>query len=185
MPTSDDNLNNGKMTFDCPTAPKSPKYSANAALSQFRFRSDNAHRLRLMNTGADAAQKFSLDGHDMTVISNDFVAVEPYTTNVVTLGVGQPADVIIDDLETRSCRTGYGAMLLVPVLVSQLHLLWCCTKMQITRKVPTTQPQYYPVGCAYDALGQTVPQYSMALKEPEISIVLDATVRQDERGIGR
>lgn len=48
-----------------------------------------------MNTGADAAQQFSIDAHDMTVISNDFVAVEPYTTNVVTLGVGQRTDVIV------------------------------------------------------------------------------------------
>jgi FtsP/CotA-like multicopper oxidase with cupredoxin domain len=40
-------------------------------------------------------QKFTLDGHNMTVITNDFVPIEPYDTQVVTLGVGQRTDVLI------------------------------------------------------------------------------------------
>ncbi len=40
-------------------------------------------------------QRFSIDGHNMTVIANDFVPVKPYTTNVVTLGIGQRADVLV------------------------------------------------------------------------------------------
>jgi hypothetical protein len=34
----------------------------------------------LINAGAEGIQKFSLDGHTMTVIANDFVPVLPYQT---------------------------------------------------------------------------------------------------------
>ena len=48
-----------------------------------------------MNTGAEGLQRFSIDGHNMTVISNDFVDVQPYVTKVVTLGIGQRSDVLV------------------------------------------------------------------------------------------
>lgn len=39
-------------------------------------------------------QKFSIDGAELTVIANDFVPLVPYTTDVVTLGIGQRTDVL-------------------------------------------------------------------------------------------
>jgi FtsP/CotA-like multicopper oxidase with cupredoxin domain len=41
-------------------------------------------------------QKFTIDGHNFTIIANDFIPINPYTTNVVTLGVGQRSDVIVE-----------------------------------------------------------------------------------------
>ena len=38
----------------------------------------------------------------MTVIANDFVPVKPYTTNVVTLGVGQRTDVLVNVSATET-----------------------------------------------------------------------------------
>jgi len=79
-PESDNNLINGKMNFDWSTAAdKTIKCASNAGLAKFRFQTGKRHRLRLINTGADAAQKFSIDGHIMTVIENDFVAVQVST----------------------------------------------------------------------------------------------------------
>lgn len=59
----------------------------NAGLSKFKFQTGKTHRLRLINAGAEGIQRFTIDNHVMTVIANDFVPVQPYTTNVVTLGV--------------------------------------------------------------------------------------------------
>lgn len=59
----------------------------NAGMSKFRFKKGKVHRLRLINAGAEGLQRFSIDGHLLTVIANDFVPVQPYTTKVVTLGV--------------------------------------------------------------------------------------------------
>lgn len=40
-------------------------------------------------------QKFAIDGHTLTVIAMDFTPVRPYNTSVLTLGVGQRADVLV------------------------------------------------------------------------------------------
>jgi hypothetical protein len=53
---------------------------SDAGLSSFRFTPGKRHRLRLINAGAEGTQKFTIDGHNMTVIANDFVPVIPYDT---------------------------------------------------------------------------------------------------------
>ncbi|KAI9172516.1 Ascorbase and Cu-oxidase [Paramyrothecium foliicola] len=94
---SDNNLINGKNNFNCSTkAPDDPApCTDNAGLAKFKFQRGKVHRLRLINGGAEALQRFAIDGHKMTVIANDFVAVEPYETDVVTLGIGQRTDVLV------------------------------------------------------------------------------------------
>jgi FtsP/CotA-like multicopper oxidase with cupredoxin domain len=67
----------------------------NAGISKFQFTSGKKHRLRLINTSGEGMQKFTIDGHNFTVIANDFVPIEPYTTDVITLGVAQRTDVIV------------------------------------------------------------------------------------------
>ena len=93
-PASDNNLINGKMDFDC-SIPTAGNCTSNAGLSTFRFQTGKTHRLRLINAGAEGIQRFTIDNHTMTVIANDFVPVEPYQTNVVTLGIGQRTDVLV------------------------------------------------------------------------------------------
>ena len=98
-PLSDNNLINGKMNFNCSLIPAGgPHCTPNAGLSKFRFHSGKKHRLRLINSGAEGIQRFTIDGHSMTIIANDFVPVKPYTTNVVTLGIGQRTDVIVQGI---------------------------------------------------------------------------------------
>ena len=67
----------------------------NAGLSKFNFQSGKTHRLRLINAGAEALQRFTIDGYEMTIIANDFVPVQPYTTTMITLGVGQRTDILV------------------------------------------------------------------------------------------
>ena len=67
----------------------------NAGLSKFNFQSGKTHRLRLINAGAEGIQRFTIDGYEMTIIANDFVPIKPYTTNMVTLGVGQRTDILV------------------------------------------------------------------------------------------
>lgn len=67
----------------------------NAGISKFSFTSGKKYLLRLINTSAEAIQKFTIDGHTFKVIANDFVPINPYETNVITLGVGQRSDVIV------------------------------------------------------------------------------------------
>ena len=114
-PNSDNNLINGKMNFNCSTVipGDTTPCTSNAGFSKFKFISGKTYKLRLINAGAEALQRFSIDGHNMTIIANDFVPVvscrtaplpmpwkltrhqQPYTTNVVTLGVGQRTDILV------------------------------------------------------------------------------------------
>lgn len=86
QPQSNNVLINGKMNFPCY---EGVNCTANAGVSKFSFTSGKKHRLRLINMSAEAMHKFSIDGHTMKVIANDFVPVEPYEVSVVTLAVGK------------------------------------------------------------------------------------------------
>ncbi|MCJ1432483.1 hypothetical protein MMC27_001840 [Xylographa pallens] len=63
-------------------------------MATFQFQTGKTHRLRLVNVGGDGIQRFSIDGHVMTVIANDFTPVVPYQSDIISLGVGQRTDII-------------------------------------------------------------------------------------------
>ncbi|KAK0712929.1 multicopper oxidase-domain-containing protein [Lasiosphaeria miniovina] len=56
-------------------------------------------QLRIINGSAGTAFVFSIDGHNLTIIANDLVPVEPYTTGSIVVAIGQRYDVIIDGLD--------------------------------------------------------------------------------------
>ena len=67
-PASNNNLINGKMSYPC--ANTTQTCTPNAGVSKFNFESGKKYRLRLINAGAEGVQKFSIDGHKITVIAN-------------------------------------------------------------------------------------------------------------------
>jgi hypothetical protein len=71
---------------------------SNAGIPKFKFTPGKVHRLRLINAGSEGIQKFSIDGHNLKVIANDFVPIIPYDTQVVTLGIGQRTDILVTGL---------------------------------------------------------------------------------------
>lgn len=95
VPKADNNLINGRNSFDCSLGPPGSACTPNATLSKFRFRRGKTHKLRLMNIGAAAFVKFSIDGHKLNVIANDFTPIEPYEADYVSLSVGQRVDVLV------------------------------------------------------------------------------------------
>lgn len=95
-PKSDNNLINGKMDYNCSLVTDGTPCVDNAGLAKFQFQTGKKYRLRLINAGAEGIQKFSIDGHTLTVMANDFVPIVPYQTEIVTLAVGQRSDVIVE-----------------------------------------------------------------------------------------
>ena len=92
--SADNILINGKNNFNCTRT--NLTCHEGAGLAKFQFQSGKKHRLRLINSGAEAIIQFSIDNHKLTVIANDFVPVQPYTVDVVSLVVGQRMDVIVE-----------------------------------------------------------------------------------------
>ncbi|KAF2159922.1 multicopper oxidase [Zasmidium cellare ATCC 36951] len=91
-PLANSNLIDGKTRFPCG---KTSLSCVTASYAKFNFTSGKNHKLRLMNVGSAAVQKFSIDGHVMQVVATDYMPVKPYNTSMVALGVGQRADVIV------------------------------------------------------------------------------------------
>ncbi|PVH73445.1 multicopper oxidase [Cadophora sp. DSE1049] len=154
VPSSDNNMINGKGIFDCSntTLPCTP----NAGISKFRFRKGKVHRLRLINTGAE-----------LTVISNDFAPIKPYTTKVVTLGVGQRADVLVT-ANVGGLTDSYWmrANMSIPCSVTKQPYALAAVGYDLASfsQAPKSKPWDVPdpATCANDDLALTVPFYPIA-----------------------
>lgn len=179
-PTSDSILINGRGRFNC----SDPSYSSDsqwltsnwasnitwscvdkAPLSQFRFQSGKVHRLRLINHGANGVQKFSIDGHNLTVIATDFVPTVPYTTDVVTLGVGQRTDILVTATNYTKGAVWMRAELPGgevcggsdnPLTLAAIYYEDADTSVD-----PETETSLDNNSCVNDDLSLTVPEYSI------------------------
>lgn len=55
----------------------------------------STYRLRVINTAIQSTFKFSIDGHKMKVIAADFVPLEGYEADVISINEGQRYDVLV------------------------------------------------------------------------------------------
>jgi FtsP/CotA-like multicopper oxidase with cupredoxin domain len=162
------NLVNGKANYPCAntTLPCTP----NAGLSKFAFESGKKYRLRLINPSSDALQKISLDGHNFTVIAYDFTPIQPVTTELITLGIGQRADVIVEAQGTSDGSYWFRSTLgpagpggcSLPDGISPNAMAVVYYEDADPDAVPTTTSDITPaqIGtCANDPLSGTVPLF--------------------------
>lgn len=182
-PLSDNNLINGKGSTNCATAGGS--CTPGAGLAQFQFQTGKTHRLRLVNAGAEAIQKFSIDNHVLTVMAIDFVPIVPYQATVLTLAVGQRMDVLVqasgnptDSVYMRSTISACSRF----KQPNAFGLIYYPNADQTAApssiaQVDNTNP------CAEDALSQVVPAFSMTpTAQPERVFELDITVGLNATG---
>lgn len=185
---SDNNLINGKMNFDCTKVAQGDKSKCtnNAGISKFKFTTGKTHRLRLINSGSEGVQRFSIDGHNMTVIANDFVEVNPYSTKVVTLGIGQRADVLVTANAGNSesafwIRSNITSCSLTnqPNAVAALYY-----DQADTTKQPASQAWNIPDPgtCANDDLAITTPMYKMQPPTPSSTNTFAVKLFQNASG---
>lgn len=185
---SNSNLINGKMNFDCskkPAGDNTPCVS-NAGVSKFKFKRGKTHRLRLMNVGAEGMQRFSIDGHKMTVIANDFIPVVPYDTEVVALGIGQRADVLVkadakgDAFWMRSHICKNCAFAENPDAQAAIFYDGADeTKPPVTTAVNDPQPE----SCDNDSLDTTKPIVPVPAFRADKTFDLDLQIGKNESGV--
>ncbi|KAI1135401.1 putative multicopper oxidase [Hypoxylon sp. FL0543] len=60
------------------------------------FTAGKRHRIRLVNGAIDTHFKFMIDNHKMKVIAADLVPIQPYVTDVLSIGIGQRYDIIVE-----------------------------------------------------------------------------------------
>lgn len=106
FPTIPNGLINGTNTFDC-TSSTDEACLGTGQRFELTFTPGKKYRLGLVGTQADGFFRFAIDGHNLTVISNDLVPVVPYVTNSVVLGGGQRYDVIVEALPADEAIESY------------------------------------------------------------------------------
>lgn len=98
-PTLASTLLNGTNTFNCSSTPLDKQCAGKGTIGkkfEMTFEKGKKYRIRLVNVAVDAAFQFSLDGHTLKVIANDFVPINPYTTDSVEITIGQRYDIIVE-----------------------------------------------------------------------------------------
>lgn len=83
-PTLDNGLLNGTNTFD-----------DGGSRFETSVEEDSTSLIRLVNGAADTHFDFTIDNHTLQVIATDFVPIEPYYTDVISIGMGQRYDVLV------------------------------------------------------------------------------------------
>lgn len=184
---SDNNLINGKMNFDCSTVKEGDTATCteDAGLSKFNFQAGKTHRLRFINSGAEGTQRISIDEHNMTIIANDFVTIEPYDTQVLTLGVGQRADVLVHAHAESGSTFWLRSNLTTCSNTNQpLALAAIYYDGADNNSMPTSTPWDVPDpgDCANDDLSFTKPYYSMPLPEPSFTQHMDIGTTTNSSG---
>lgn len=184
---SDNNLINGKMNYDCSKVVEGDDAPcvSNAGISKFRFKRGKVHRLRLMNVGAQALQRFSIDGHKMKVIANDFVMVKPYETDVVALAIGQRADVLVeangdqDSYWMRSVISSKCALASQPNAFAAIYY-----DDADDTKEPQSEPVHDPDAgsCANDDLSITKPLLPLPIRQPDKVFEFEVKKFRNETG---
>ena len=187
-PTSNNNLINGKMNYPCSSL--TPSCTPNAGLSKFKFTSGKRHRLRLINSGAEAIQKFAIDGHNFTVMANDFVEIEPYVTDVITLGVGQRTDVIVEGVGSPTSSWWMRSNISVPCSLNDgispnavaVVYYQDANPDTVPSSVSTVDPSHYSY-CGNDPLSETVPFMPLTPDpNPPVSQDLNVILTTNETG---
>lgn len=181
-PASDNNLINGKGIADC--ALVNGTCTSNAGLPQFQFQTGKKHRMRLINAGAEAIMKFSIDNHVLTVMAVDFIPIVPYQATVLTLAVGQRMDIVVeatanptDSVYLRSIISSCSkyrqpnAFGLVYYPNADKTLL-----PSSTAQVDNTDP------CAEEPIANFVPAYKSTPGQPELSHEIDVTINRNATG---
>ena len=71
------------------------------------FVAGQRYRLRLVNAAADTQFKFSIDNHTLEVIAADFVPINPYAAESVSISMGQRYDVIVTANATTTSTSDF------------------------------------------------------------------------------
>lgn len=153
-------------------------------MATFSFQSGRMHRLRLINPSSAATQKFTIDGHRFRVISTDFVEIEPYDTDVITLGVGQRSDVLVygtgeptDAVYMRafrptSCALSNGGEEVVAAVYYE-----DADRNHLPKSQPG--PNAYNEYCGNDPLEDTVPTYPLEATEPSVTEIVPVQLKSN------
>jgi FtsP/CotA-like multicopper oxidase with cupredoxin domain len=84
----DSTLLNGKGIFNCNPA-NDTRCTGDNEYYEVDFIKTKSYKFTLINTGTILTYTFWIDGHNLTVIQTDFVPINPYTVDILNVGIGK------------------------------------------------------------------------------------------------
>lgn len=121
------------------------------------------YRLRLVNAAADSHFRFMIDDHELEVIATDFVPIVPYTTDQISIGMGQRYDLIVTAKDNATAGNFW----------MRAYPQSACTEADYdvvkgiirydstSTEDPTTSGYAYADSCADEFASSLVPYYAM------------------------
>ncbi|KAI9744648.1 MAG: hypothetical protein M1818_002177 [Claussenomyces sp. TS43310] len=121
-----------------------------------------SYRIRLINGAIDTHFKFMIDGHNLTVISADLVPIVAYSTQVLSIGMGQRYDIVV----TASESSGNFWMRAIPQIAcstnSNADNIKGILKYDSTNSTdPDTSAYTYTDSCDDESVSDLVPYLSL------------------------
>ncbi|KAI0601362.1 multicopper oxidase [Biscogniauxia sp. FL1348] len=149
-------------------------YEDGGSRFQTSFEAGKRYRLRLVNGAIDNHFKFSIDGHNLTVIANDLVPIVPYQTDHVSVGIGQRYDVIVEANQTP----GNYWMRSIPQLTCStngmtLDIKGIVNYDSVDMATPNTTMWAYTDDCNDEALSNLVPYVPVDASVATVEEVMD------------
>jgi FtsP/CotA-like multicopper oxidase with cupredoxin domain len=173
IPPSNNNLINGM----------NPYQNSEGPIAKYQFKSGKSYRLRLINAACMGTQKFTIDGHFFKVIANDFVPIEPYITDHITLAVGQRSDVIVEaHLKPGSAVWMRSWLAPCSQRIGQVEAKAAVYYEEADHSIfPTSEagPNAYNTFCGNDDLAITLPAYAIAPPLPSAQSIIPITAQNN------
>ncbi|RBA16773.1 hypothetical protein FPRO05_01497 [Fusarium proliferatum] len=154
-----------------------------------RFRLDfeegKTYRLRLINTGIDTLYKFSIDHHTLKVIAVDFVSVEPYETDHISLAIGERMDILVT--ANQASRASSFWLRAIPQLdctrnVNPQNALGIVS-YALNSTTPTTKGRKHEDHCQDEPYESIVPVVPRNVGPPEMEVIQNANRSWNSDGI--
>lgn len=156
--------------------------TANQTGSRFelptQFEKGKSYLLRIINGAIQSSYKFYLDSHTMTVINMDFTNIEPYTTDILDLNIGQRYMVIVkadqepDNYWMRSDNQNACA---TTIQADDIKAIVRYTTANSTA-APTTTAYNYTSECVDEPLASLVPIPPLNPTNADTSYTKDVTI---------
>ena len=162
-----------------------PASSYNVPFASWKVEPGKKYRMRFINSGSVAFESISIDGHQLKIIANDFVPVEPYDVDHVILTIGQRTDVVF----TANGKSGESYWLRAwnDPLCGQSDgpdgrgiISYGDTTEEPTTTGTTIAPN---PNCANQDLSLTVPAYPWPAQDPDTTITINVGPIQDASGV--
>ncbi|KAL2816676.1 Cupredoxin [Aspergillus granulosus] len=130
---------------------------------------NTSYRLRLINGALDTHFKFMIDNHTLTVIAMDLVPIEPFTTESVSIGMGQRYDVIVT-ADQASVADSFWLRAIPQQACSEIEdpanirgILYYGE----TPTTPTTMPWLFEDNCDDESMDTLIPHVARYVQSPD------------------